>query len=117
MHRVAELAVNAESEVRDAYAGYRIAHELAASYRDEIVPLRKQLSEETLLRYNGMLIGVWDLLADTRGQVAAVNAAIQAQRDFWVAESTLQGQPQRAAASARAGLPLNTSAAEAAGGH
>ncbi len=116
MHRVAELAVNAESEVRDAYAGYRAAHELAASYRDEIVPLRKSLSEEALLRYNGMLIGVWDLLADTRAQVAAVNAAIQAQRDFWVAESRLQIALNGRGASATS-VSNNTPAAEAAGGH
>jgi len=116
MHRVAEQAVNAESEVRDAYAGYRTTHELASAYRDEIVPLRKLLSEETLLRYNGMLIGVWDLLADTRGQVAAVNAAIQAQRDFWVAESNLQIALNGRGASA-APISKNTATAEAAGGH
>ncbi len=119
MHRVAEMAVNAESEVRDAYAGYRAAHELAASYRDEIVPLRKQLSEEALLRYNGMLIGIWDLLADTRAQVTAVNAAIQAQKDFWVAESRLQialsGRGGRGAGATTGSN--NTPAAEAAGGH
>jgi len=116
MHRVAELAVNAESEVRDAYAGYRAAHELAASYRDEIVPLRKALSEETLLRYNGMLIGVWDLLADSRAQVTAVNAAIQAQRDFWVADSNLQIALNGRGAGA-ASVSKNAPAAEAAGGH
>lgn len=116
MHRVAEMAVNAESEVRDAYAGYRAAHELAASYRDEIVPLRKRLAEEALLRYNGMLIGVWDLLADTRAQVGAVDAAIQAQKDFWVAESNLRiAMNGGGAGSTR--LSNDAPAAEAAGGH
>lgn len=116
MHRVAELAVNAESEVRDAYADYRAAHALTASYRDEIVPLRKSLSEESLLRYNGMLIGVWELLADTRAQVAAVNAAIQAQRDFWVAESRLQIALNGRGAGA-VSASKNAPAAAAAGGH
>ena len=90
MHRVVQLGVNAESEVRDAYGTYRTAYDLARHYQDEIVPLRKRISEETLLRYNGMLIGVWDLLADARQQVAGVNAAIQAKKDFWLAESNLQ---------------------------
>lgn len=89
MHRVAEMGINAESEVRDAYGAYRTAHDLARHYQDEIVPLRKRISEETLLRYNGMLIGVWDLLADARQQVAGINAAIQAKKDFWLAESNL----------------------------
>ena len=38
------------------------------------MPLRKRISEEKLLRYNGMLISVFELLADAREQVAAVNA-------------------------------------------
>jgi outer membrane protein TolC len=43
-----------------------------------------------LLRYNGMLIGVFELLADAREQVAAVNAYIDALRDYWLAEADLQ---------------------------
>lgn len=37
-----------------------------------------------------MLIGVFDLLADARAQIAGVSAAIDAQRDFWLAEADLQ---------------------------
>ena len=104
VQRVAETAVNARSEVREAYAAYRTAYEPARHYRDEIVPLRKRISEENLLRYNGMLISVFELLADAREQVAAVNAAIDALRDFWMAESDLQaalagaGEPRPAGA-------------------
>ena len=89
-NRAADTAVRARSEVREAYAAYRTALDLAKHYRDEIVPLRKRISEENLLRYNGMLISVFELLADARQQVAAVNATIEAQRDYWLAESTLQ---------------------------
>lgn len=91
VHRLAEIAVNARSEVREAYSGYRTAYETAKHYRDEIVPLRKKISDENLLRYNGMLISVFELLADAREQVMSVNAAIEAQRDFWLAENVLQG--------------------------
>ena len=90
VNRAADIAVRARSEVREAYSGYRTAYDLAQHYRDEVVPLRKRISEENLLRYNGMLISVFELLADARQQVAAVNAAIGALRDFWVAEASLQ---------------------------
>lgn len=90
VNRLAEIAVNARSEVREAYAAYRTAFDLARHYRDEIVPLKKRISEENLLRYNGMLISVFELLADARSQVAGVNAAIQAQRDFWLAQTDLE---------------------------
>ena len=88
-NRAAETAVNARSEVREAYANYRFAYDIARHQRDEIVPLRQRITDENLLRYNGMLIGVFELLADARLQIAGVNAAIQAQRDFWIAQSDL----------------------------
>ena len=84
-----ETAINARSEVREAYGGYRSAYDIARHHRDEIVPLRKRIAEENLLRYNGMLIGVFELLADARAQIASVNAAIEALRDFWLAQADL----------------------------
>lgn len=88
--RTVEIAVDARSEVRETYSAYRTAFDIARHYRDEIVPLRKRISEEVLLRYNGMLMSVFELLADSRDQVAAVNAYIEAQRDFWLADADLQ---------------------------
>ena len=88
--RTLDIAIRARSEVREAYAGYRTSFDLAKHYRDEIVPLRKRISEEVLLRYNGMLMSVFELLADSRDQVAAVNGYIEALREFWIAESDLQ---------------------------
>ena len=67
------------------------------------MPLRKLISEENVLRYNGMLIGVFELLADARTQIAGVNGAIQALRDFWIAQADLDmaliGKPNLAAAA------------------
>jgi outer membrane protein, multidrug efflux system len=88
--RVREVAINARSEAREAYHGYRTAYDLARHYRDEVVPLRKFINDELVLRYNGMLASVWDVLADTRAQVMSINSAIEAQRDFWLAEADLQ---------------------------
>lgn len=80
----------AGSNLRESYAAYRTAYDVASQYRDEVLPLRKVIVEENLLRYNGMLIGVFELLADTRDQVNTVRAAIGAQRDFWLAHAALQ---------------------------
>lgn len=90
VHRTADTAINARSQVREAYSAYRTSYDLARHYRDEIVPLRKKISDETLLRYNGMLMSVFELLADARAQIGGVNAAIEAQRDFWLADTELQ---------------------------
>lgn len=90
VHRTADTAIRARSEVREAYSAYRTSYDLAKHYRDEVVPLRKKISEEMLLRYNGMLASIFELLADARAQINSVNTAIEAQRDFWLAETDMQ---------------------------
>ena len=54
------------------------------------MPLRKLIADENVLRYNGMLIGVFELLADSRDQIASVIASINAQQQFWLADAALQ---------------------------
>ena len=88
--RVAEVAGQARGEAREAYLGYRTAYDLARAHRDEVVPLRRFIADETTLRYNGMFVSLWELLAETRRSMLAVNAAIEAQRDFWLADTDLQ---------------------------
>jgi outer membrane protein TolC len=87
--RVAETAINARSEVRESYLNYRTSWELARHLRDEVLPLRKRILDERLLRYNGMLASVFELMADAREQVLAANAYIESLRDFWLAEADL----------------------------
>ena len=90
MHRTAQVALAARSEVRESYAAYRTAYELARHFRDEVVPLRQRISQENLLRYNAMLVSVFELLADARDQIAGVTGAVETLRDYWVAETDLQ---------------------------
>ncbi len=90
VNRTAQVAINARSEVRESYSAYRTAYDLAKHYRDEVVPLRKRMSDENLLRYNGMLASVFELLADSKEQISSVTGAVEALRDYWVAETNLQ---------------------------
>ena len=79
----------ASSQLRQSYSAYRTAYDVARHYRDEVVPLRKTMAEENVLRYNGMLIGVFELLADTRDQISSVVTAINAYQQFWLADAAL----------------------------
>ena len=117
VHRTAEVAVNAQSEVRESYGAYRTAFDLARHYRDEVVPLRKRISEENLLRYNGMLISVFELLSDSREQVRGVADYVQALRDFWVAETNLQSALTGRSPGGSALGAASGAASEAAAGH
>ena len=85
-----DTAVRARSEVRAAWLTYRTALDLARQQQSEVVPLRQFITDETTLRYNGMLASVWELLAEARNSTQAVANAIEAQRDFWLAETDLQ---------------------------
>lgn len=90
VNRVADIAINARSEVRESYSAYVTDYDVAKHYRDEVVPIRKTISDEVLLRYNGMLASVFELLSDSRDQVGAVNSYIDALKDYWLAETDLQ---------------------------
>ena len=113
VNRTAETAVNARSEVRGAYTNYRTSYDIARHFRDEIVPLQRRISEENQLRYNGMLIGVFELLADARSQITSVNGAIEALRDFWLAQADLDTSliGPAAGASGRSALPAAAASA------
>jgi outer membrane protein TolC len=90
VNRVAQAAVNARSEARESYLDYRTAYDVATHYRDHIIPLRKRISQEVLLRYNGMLLSAQDLLSDSREQASAVSAYIDALKEFWTAHAKLE---------------------------
>ena len=116
LNRAAETAINARSQVREAYLGYRSAHDIARHYRDQVLPLRQRIAEENILQYNGMFISTFELLADARKQILAVDGYLQAQRDFWTAKADLDmamlGAPSMTAMAAGA-----AAGADAAGGH
>jgi outer membrane protein TolC len=104
LHGMAQLAVHARSQVRESYSAYRTAYDLARHYRDEVVPLKKRISEENLLRYNGMAISVFELLADSREQVRGVTGYVDALRDFWIEETNLRTALSSRSPSAGAAL-------------
>ena len=103
-NRMEATVIGAGSDLRGSYSAYRTAYDASRQYRDEILPLSKVIAEENGLRYNGMFIGVFELLADHRAQINTVKAAIAAQQQFWQTDATLQatllGKPMSAPAMA-----------------
>ena len=78
------------SQAREAYRLHRSSYDIAKQYRDEVLPLRKIISDETMLRFGAMQIDVFSLLTEARQRIAANIAAIGAQRDFWLADANLR---------------------------
>lgn len=85
-----EKAVNIRSEARDAFRVYRSTYDIAGHYQREVLPLRKIISDEMQLRFSSMQVDVFALLTEARQRIAALRAAIEAKRNFWLARSQLQ---------------------------
>jgi outer membrane protein TolC len=89
-NRLAEKAVNVRSEARDSYQAYRSIFDIAVHYQNEVLPLRKIISDEMQLRLSSMQVDVFALVTEARQRVASLRAAIDAKRDYWLAEVELQ---------------------------
>ena len=89
VNRLSELAVNARSKARESYRAYRSSYDIAMRYRRDLLPLRKIIADEAMLRYGAMQIDVFALLTEARQGIAANIAAIEAQRDFWLTSGEL----------------------------
>jgi outer membrane protein TolC len=90
VNRLAAKAVNIRSEAREAYQAYRAAYDIVRQYRNEVMPLRKTIADEMLLRYNAMQIDVFALLVEARQRIMSTQAAIRAEETFWLADARLR---------------------------
>ena len=100
--RADRLARQVRADVQNALAAFRLASQTARHTRAKVLRLHTELAQETLLRYNGMLKSTWDLLASVRTRIDSVDAALQAQRQHWLAHADLM--------AVLAGLPYADSA-------
>ncbi|MFQ6160832.1 MULTISPECIES: TolC family protein [Sinorhizobium] len=113
---LAEKAVNVRSEARSAYQAYRANYDIARHYRNSVVPLRTKIEEESLLTYNAMITNTFELLADSREKVNSILLAVNAKRDFWLAEANLAPAIYGGGVGAAAGETEVAAAAEGGGG-
>ncbi len=84
------IAITAASQAREAMSAYRGNWSIANNMQNVVLPLRKRLTDEKMLEYNGMLISVFDLLSDVRAAAQTEISYVNAVRDFWIADTALQ---------------------------
>ena len=89
-NKLESVTRSAISHLRESYSAYRSNYDIAKHYRDEVLPLQQLISEENVLNYNGMIIGVFELLADSRTQIQTVQSSIEAASQFWLADVALR---------------------------
>jgi outer membrane protein, heavy metal efflux system len=98
------VSLTARSEARLAHAEVLAARQLVDQYRAVVLPLRERILQQAQLHYNGMLIGLPQLLQVKQDQVETEAHYITALRDYWIARADLDRAvggritPQREAA-------------------
>lgn len=82
-------AIEIRSEVRENSAALLNAYDLAKYQQEVVLPLSRSILEETQKEYSGMLMGVYELLEDTRGQIEAGREYVETLKNYWIAEAEL----------------------------
>ena len=88
--RVAALAVEIRSEAREARMRLAASHAMVRHYQTVMLPLQQTIVGETLKFYNGMLVGVYDLLLARQAQVQTARQYVSANKEFWLAWTDLE---------------------------
>jgi outer membrane protein, heavy metal efflux system len=88
--RYAALAIDIRSQVRAARTRLLNARSTAGFYHDEILPTQQRLLDQTQLQYNGMLVGVFQLLQAKRDAIDAAVQYVNALQSYWTARAELE---------------------------
>jgi cobalt-zinc-cadmium efflux system outer membrane protein len=83
------MAIDARSEVRAARAALQTRREVVEHSRT-VVRLREQMVALSQRQYDGMLLGVYQLLAAKEAEINGYREYIEAVRDYWVTRVELE---------------------------
>lgn len=88
--RHAALAIEIRSEVRTAFSRMATARKKAAFYRRSVLPVQQAVTDQTQLLFNGMFVGVFQVLEAKQDQIDAARDYIRALADYWLARTELE---------------------------
>ena len=88
--QVEALATDIRSEVRQARDTLIAARDLTEFYRKLYLPQRIRIVNETLLQYNAMQKGTFELIAAKERELNAEREYTEAWRDYWIARAALE---------------------------
>ena len=88
--RYVALAVDIRADVRRAWSNLDAARTRAKYFEKVVLPLQTEILDETQRQYNGMLIGVFQLLQVKREQVETGRRYVEVVTDYWVNRTELE---------------------------
>jgi outer membrane protein, heavy metal efflux system len=84
------LAVNIRSEVRELRDLIVASRDTAEYYKQVLLPQQRTVVQQTLLQYNAMQVGTYDLINAKAREVEMERRYIDAWRNYWIAHSELE---------------------------
>jgi outer membrane protein, heavy metal efflux system len=89
LERYQGLAIDVRSSAREALARLASTQLRAQRYQSVIVPAQRNVMVQTLLQYNAMQVGVFQLLEARRAELEVALDQAETLREFWVARAAL----------------------------
>ncbi len=85
----AELAIRIRSDVRAGVVELNTTRERALHIQNVLLPLKSKITEESQLMYNGMYIGVYQLLDAKKDELEVQQMYLDAIEQYWTAHAKL----------------------------
>jgi cobalt-zinc-cadmium efflux system outer membrane protein len=85
-----DVAVNLRASARNAASRLTAKREAVVYYKTVLLPLKQTVVEQTQLEYNGMLVGLFQLLQAKRDQVQTAAAYVDQHREYWIARTNVE---------------------------
>lgn len=108
-NRYAQTAVAIASATRTALTRMDTSQRALRTQEQEVAPLSKKALQETLLHYNGMLVGVFDLLRAKEQEIETHARLVELTREYHVAYLGLQHLLAGGEPAERTDMPTGTS--------
>lgn len=88
--RLSALAIDIRSQVRESRARLIAAQDTVRFYQKALLPERQQILMLAQTHYNGMQLGVYELLLAKQNESLTHRDYIETVRDYWIARSQLE---------------------------
>ena len=84
------LAVDIRSQIRELRDELTSKREIARFYKDELLPGQRRILNESLINYNAMAIGNFELFTTKAEEARTEREYIEAVRDYWITRAELE---------------------------
>ena len=88
--RFEALAVDIRSQIRELRDELTSKREIARFYKDELLPGQRRILNESLINYNAMAIGNFELFTTKAEEARTEREYIEAVRDYWITRAELE---------------------------